>query len=414
MALDPMIVGGFRGLELQNPVEAYGNIMRLQSLQQQNELARMQMEQARQEAEVQNRLRSLDPNAPDYISRVKQVSPKIGAELELREAQRTTAERQAQQAQAQVRESNLKLWQSQARDVSLNPSDRALQQLAKNAVSLGLADMPTATAEYQYMLGLPPEQRTSILSRLGSAPAQPSARGPYDRYTPVGRFVFDKETSQFIAPPAVMPSATPAAAPARGPAAPPAEKPPTVKPPTAAQTAKTERMAEARRALSKDIETQLGYYNQLAGIGGMVSPGRSPVANVAAYARSSGLGQEAERALGTSAQTLRDNIKNTRQRLFMQIKDATGATTGQMNSNLEMQAWLDSMTNPQQSIETVRETLKQLDSVIAGVEAQVERDRAAKNAPKKPTAAPTTAPSTPSGATSRREIAPGVFVTERP
>jgi hypothetical protein len=166
-------------------------------------------------------------------------------------------------------------------------------------------------------------------------------------------------------------------------------------------------MAEARQALSQEIETQLGYYEALAGIGGMTSPKRSPVANVTAYARASGYGQEAERALGTEAQTLRDNIKNTRLRLFMQIKDATGATASQMNSNVEMQAWLDAMTNPQQSIETVRETLKQMDSVIAGVQRQVDRDRAPKGAPQKP------APS-PAAPAKRREIAPGVFVTERP
>jgi hypothetical protein len=196
---------------------------------------------------------------------------------------------------------------------------------------------------------------------------------------------------------------------ARGGAAPTA---PGAKPPTPAQAAKSERMAEARQAMSQEIENQLGYYEQLADMGAMTSPGRSPVANITAYARSSGLGQEAERALATEAQTLRDNIKNTRQRLFMQIKDATGATASQMNSNVEMQAWLDSMTNPQQSIETVRETLKQMDAVIAGVRRQVDRDRAPKDAPQKPAPAPTAA--APAAPVKRREIAPGVFVTERP
>lgn len=168
---------------------------------------------------------------------------------------------------------------------------------------------------------------------------------------------------------------------------------PSAKPPTAAQVAKDKRMEEARQALSKDIETQLGYYKKLADIGAMTSPTRTGAENVLAYARSSGLGQQLERAIGTDAQTLRDNIKNTRQRLFMQIKDATGATAGQMNSNVEMQAWLNSMTDPQQSIETVQETLKQMDSVIAGVRRQVEQERAAKEPQAKPaTAAPAPAP----------------------
>lgn len=299
----------------------------------------------------------------------------------------------------------------------------------------------------QFGAGLPPEYNEAQVKALAqqgmSLKDQIEAASGRQQYmsTPYGPF--DPRTGEFK-----MPSALPARAPAPG-AAPPtpaAPKPPVgyrftdsgnlepipggpaarkvagagaapaapgAKPPTAAQAAKSERMAEARQALSRDIETQLGYYERLANMGGMVSPSRSPVANVTAFARSSGLGQKAEQALGTEAQTLRDNIKNTRQRLFMQIKDATGATSGQMNSNMEMQAWLDSMTNPQQSIETVRETLKQMDSVIAGVQAQVERERAGKGAPERPTAAPAAAP-TPAVPAKRREIAPGVFVTERP
>jgi cell division protein FtsX len=76
----------------------------------------------------------------------------------------------------------------------------------------------------------------------------------------------------------------------------------------------------------------------------------------------------------------------------MQIKDATGATASQMNSNVEMQAWLNSMTDPQQSIETVQETLKQLDSVIAGVRSQVEQEQAGKKSPAKSAPAAPAAP----------------------
>lgn len=192
---------------------------------------------------------------------------------------------------------------------------------------------------------------------------------------------------------------------ARG-AAPAAPSAPAGKPPTPAQVAKDKRMEEARTALSKDIETQLKYYSDLNDLGAMVTsagPNASVAGNVTAFTRSTDVGQKVERALGTKAQTLRDNIKNTRQRLFMQIKDATGATASQMNSNVEMQAWLNSMTDPQQSIETVQETLKQLDSVIAGVRSQVEQEQAGKKSPAKsaPTApaTPTAAPPLPQGFT---------------
>jgi hypothetical protein len=109
---------------------------------------------------------------------------------------------------------------------------------------------------------------------------------------------------------------------ARG-AAPAAPSAPAGKPPTPAQVAKDKRMEEARTALSKDIKTQLKYYSDLNDLGAMVTsagPNASVAENVTAFARSTGVGQNVERALGTKAQTLRDNIKNTRQRLLCRLK----------------------------------------------------------------------------------------------
>jgi hypothetical protein len=176
--------------------------------------------------------------------------------------------------------------------------------------------------------------------------------------------------------------------------------------------------------LSQELKTVMGYYEGLNRMGAMTSPSTAAAANVAAAARATGVGQTAERFLGTEAQTLRDNISNARLRILNHVKTATGATASQMNSNMELQTWLNALTNPQQSIETVRETLGQMDAVLGSVRNQVERERAAGS----PGAAPAPAPA-PAAAASRapaagpsrtpatgvrREVAPGVFVTERP
>lgn len=239
---------------------------------------------------------------------------------------------------------------------------------------------PTKPGDIALLESLGLEPTLENLQKLKQAQAAPSQQTPAPIRLRPGESLVSREGETITSLPPAPPRAGAAASAA-----------PSAKPPTAAQVAKDKRMEEARQALSKDIETQLGYYKKLADIGAMTSPTRSGAENVLAFARSSGPGQQLERAIGTDAQTLRDNIKNTRQRLFMQIKDATGATAGQMNSNVEMQAWLNSMTDPQQSIETVRETLKQMDSVIAGVRRQVEQDRAAKEPQAKP-AAPAPAP----------------------
>lgn len=278
---------------------------------------------------------------------------------------------------------------------SAMPDVNALRRQYGMAVAAGRSDAPVLLE--QIKAALRGEQNKPLVLSRGQVVFDPqnrqqifAAESPTptmsDRFVPVGKFVFDRQNQVFVSPSqaqlAQSQEQPAAASTARG-AAPAAPSASAGKPPTPAQVAKDKRMEEARTALSKDIETQLGYYQELADTGAMTSPKRSVGANVLAYARSSGPGQEFERAAGTPAQTLRDNIKNTRQRLFMQIKDATGATASQMNSNAEMQAWLNSMTDPQQSIETVQETLKQMDSVIAGVRRDVEREQAGKKPPAK-------------------------------
>lgn len=274
----------------------------------------------------------------------------------------------------------------------------------------------------QFGAGLPPEYdeaQVKALAQQGmSLKDQIEAASGRAQYmsTPYGPF--DPRTGEFK-----MPSALPARAPAPGatPPTPAAPKPPVgyrftdsgnlepipggpaarkvagagaapaapgAKPPTAAQVAKTEAQAQARQALSQDLQTVLGYYNSLNKMGAMTSPERSIGENVLASARATGLGQEAERTMATQAQTLRDNISNSRQRLLVHIKNATGASAQQMNSNVELQTWLNALTNPRQSIETVRETLGQLDSVIASVQNQVNKETPAKPAAAAPAPAP--------------------------
>jgi hypothetical protein len=46
MALDPVIAGGFRGLQLQDPLERYARVSQIQGAQQQSQLNQLQMQQA--------------------------------------------------------------------------------------------------------------------------------------------------------------------------------------------------------------------------------------------------------------------------------------------------------------------------------------------------------------------------------
>jgi len=61
MPLDPVIAQGFRGLQLQDPLELYGRVNQLQQLQQQNQLSALKMQEYQREVEQQNKLRDFIP-----------------------------------------------------------------------------------------------------------------------------------------------------------------------------------------------------------------------------------------------------------------------------------------------------------------------------------------------------------------
>ena len=61
MALDPVIAGGFRGVQLQDPLEQYARVSQIQQAQQQNQLAALKMQEYQREVEQQNRLREFIP-----------------------------------------------------------------------------------------------------------------------------------------------------------------------------------------------------------------------------------------------------------------------------------------------------------------------------------------------------------------
>lgn len=88
MPLDPVIAGGFRGLQLQDPLEQYGRISQIQQAQQQNALNALKMQEYQREAETENRLRALyarpDANlrSPEFLREVYAVSPAKGAAMQ--------------------------------------------------------------------------------------------------------------------------------------------------------------------------------------------------------------------------------------------------------------------------------------------------------------------------------------------
>jgi hypothetical protein len=99
-------------------------------------------------------------------------------------------------------------------------------------------------------------------------------------------------------------------------------------------------------------------YTDLEARKAIPSEKRSAVSNTLASISASAPGQIAERTIGTKSQTQRDIIASSRLQLLNAIKGATGMSSQQLNSNVELTTWLNSLTDPSRSIETNREILQ--------------------------------------------------------
>lgn len=133
---------------------------------------------------------------------------------------------------------------------------------------------------------------------------------------------------------------------------------------------KGEKAGDAFGAVIDEMEQN---YNELDRLGAIPSTRRSAQENLAISARTSQVGQMLGRASGTQEQSLRNQIQSARLRLLQGIKAATGMSAQELNSNVELQQWLDAVTNPANDVESNRAILN---SIRSFVEANKPRGRA--------------------------------------
>lgn len=112
-----------------------------------------------------------------------------------------------------------------------------------------------------------------------------------------------------------------------------------------------DRKAIGRQAFSDELDNIQGLYNQLNSMKGMTSTDRSTLSNLASSAQSSGVGQMLGKAIGSEEQRIRDEIASSRMRLMQAVKAATGMSSQQLNSNVELQTMLSSLGDPSKTYE---------------------------------------------------------------
>jgi hypothetical protein len=116
---------------------------------------------------------------------------------------------------------------------------------------------------------------------------------------------------------------------------------------------------QARQGVDGTLSRIMDQYKVLKNEKAIVSAENTALENIGARA-STKLGPSVGRTVGTKAQSARDTIANLRQALLADIKAATGMSSKAIDSNVELKSFLDSLGDPDQSLETIQATLAEL------------------------------------------------------
>lgn len=391
MALDPNIALGVRPLEVPNQLAQYGQVQQLMAARDAQQINALKMQEAQAALEERNALRRLNPSAPDYEQQLFRVNPQLG--INYRKEAATTAAQEAARKKSEfdLTAARRKFGDDLKRNLSANPSNENVVAWGQDAVLQGIYPEDQVAATVQQLLALPPQQRASILSQAGASPSElkpstqtvnrggateviqvpafggaPTTLGAYqDVPLPANVQAQRIEIARQSRPPAqpVAPTITTIVDPtnpnqmitidARRYQGGGANSPGVVgvagKEPSAAL--RTNKVEAGKTQLADDLDNLRASFEALDKMRSIPSTERNVLSNVASGIAATGVGQKTGQLFGTEAQVERDVINSARSRLVNSIKNATGMSAQQLNSNVELQTMLKSISDPGQSVQ---------------------------------------------------------------
>ena len=121
--------------------------------------------------------------------------------------------------------------------------------------------------------------------------------------------------------------------------------------------------------LDMQVSSLRDKYRQLQEGGGIVDINKPWTENIQARLGSTGIGQSVSGAVGSKNQSIRNSIAQQRPLLLQAIKNATGMSAKQMDSNAELQMYLRSATDPTLDIQANMDALDNLQRLFGSPDA---------------------------------------------
>jgi len=130
--------------------------------------------------------------------------------------------------------------------------------------------------------------------------------------------------------------------------------------------------ADAQKRVSGVLNDLKAHYEELDKLGGIIDTEESTLSNIGARIGSSGLGQAVGRATGTKEQEIRDMINNSRPLLINFIRQASEMGARGLDSQKELEFYLQAATDPQRSIQANLNAIKVLEKAYGATSETVE------------------------------------------
>ncbi len=111
---------------------------------------------------------------------------------------------------------------------------------------------------------------------------------------------------------------------------------------------------EAKSRVSAELSTLNDYYNELSRLGSAIDTQKSGAKNVASSVAASTPGQYLGKMFGTEAQSWRNKINQMRPLLLQEIRQASGQGARGLDSNKELEFYLQAATDPSRDIQANR------------------------------------------------------------
>jgi hypothetical protein len=163
---------------------------------------------------------------------------------------------------------------------------------------------------------------------------------------------------------------------------------------TSPEMRKKEEKVEGKRLVSETLSKLREDYEAYEKIGADIDPSRPGVSNIMNRIGSSYVGQTVGGAIGSQEQTIRDQINAKRAMLMAALKQATGMGATQLNSDRELQFYLNMATDPSRGRAANKEALDHLEKTYGLSGAQ--------SGPAIPAGAPAAVPAKQGGFSIRR------------